>query len=377
MRISGLELIEIRIPLKRPFVTHRGVRAVRRILLVRVEGSEGQEGWGECAAGEEPSYTYETTETARHILQQFLLPHLVDREIGGPEDLRRVSGPIRGHPMAKAAAEGAIWDLQAKELQVPLWELLGGSRTPVPVGVSLGLHSDLDELVETVGACVARGYARIKLKIQPGHDIDPVRRVRDHFPSIRLSVDANGSYGLEDTEDLKKLDGFGLLLIEQPLGYRDLADHARLQGILSTPICLDESIRGEEDVHLALELGACRVVTVKPAALGGLTSARTVHDLCQRRAVPAWVGGMLESGIGRAHNLALATLPAFHLPGDLSESSRYLESDIVNAAPVMVDGRMLPLEEPGIGIRPDRERIRALAVASEIFGRVKARVVCR
>ncbi len=375
MRISGLELIEIRLPLRTPFVTHLGVRAERRTLLVRAEGSDGEEGWGECVAGEDPSYTYETTGTARHILGEFLLPRLVGVEIKGPDDLREVNRPVRGHPMAKAALEGAVWDLQAKEIGLPLWELLGGSGRSVRVGVSLGLHADADELVRTVGSYLARGYARVKLKIRPGHDIEPVRRVRARFPDLALSVDANGSYGIEDTDRLRELDAFDLLLVEQPLGHRDLADHARLQASLATPICLDESIRCEEDLRLAADLGACRVATVKAPALGGLASARAVHDFCLERGIPAWVGGMLETGIGRAQNLALATLPGFSLPGDLSESRRYWESDIVDPPFSLADGEMHPSRAPGIGVQPERERIAELAVASATFGRVDAPVV--
>ena len=376
MRISGLELIEIRLPLRTPFVTHLGVRSDRRVLLVRVEGSEGEEGWGECGAGEDPSYTYETTETARHILEEFLLPRLVGLEVEGPNDFREAAGAVRGHPTAKAALEGALWDLQAKELGLPLWELLGGSGRSVRVGVSLGLHADADELVRTVESYLARGYARVKLKIRPGHDIDPVRRVRERFPMLPLSVDANGSYKIEDTGRLQELDAFGLLLVEQPLGYRDLAGHARLQASLSTPICLDESIRCEEDLRLAVEFGACRVATVKAPTLGGLASARAAHDFCLERGLPAWVGGMLETGIGRAQNLALATLPGFSIPGDISESSRYWESDIVDPPFSLVDGEMRPSSAPGIGVQPERERIAELAVASETFGRVDAPVIC-
>ena len=376
MRISGIELIEICLPLRTPFVTHLGVRGDRRILLVRVEGAEGSEGWGECGAGEDPSYTYETTGTARHILEEFLLPRLAGLEIEGPDDLREVTGGVRGHPAAKAALEGALWDLQAKELGLPLWELLGGSGQSVRVGVSLGLHANTDELVRTVESYIARGYARVKLKIRPGHDIEPVRRVRERFPDLPLSVDANGSYRIEDTARLKELDGLGLLLIEQPLGHRDLADHARLQASLSTPICLDESIRCEEDLRLAADLGACRVATVKAPALGGLASARAVHDFCLERGLPAWVGGMLETGIGRAHNLALATLPGFSLPGDISESRRYWESDIVDPPFSLLDGELHPSGAPGIGVQPARGRIAELAVAGETFGRVGAPVVC-
>lgn len=375
MRISGLELVEIRLPLRTPFVTHLGVRSERRILLVRAESAEAEEGWGECAAGEDPSYTYETTETARHVLEEFLLPRLAGSEIGGAEDLRALTGSVRGHPAAKAALEGALWDLQARERGLPLWELLGGSGRSLRVGVSLGLCADARELVRTVGAYLARGYARVKLKIRPGQDLEPVRAVRERFPDLTLSVDANGSYGLEDIARLKELDAFGLHLIEQPLGHTDLAGHARLQEVLSTPVCLDESIRCEEDLRLAVRLGACRVATVKPPALGGLASARSAHDHCVKHGIPAWVGGMLDAGIGKAQNLALATLPGFSLPGDLAESARHWEADIVDPPFSLVEGAMHLPRAPGIGVRPDRERIAGLAVGSARFGRLEAPVV--
>ena len=375
MRISGLELIEIRLPLKEPFATSYGAWSSRRVLLLRAEGSEGEEGWGECVAGEDPSYTYETTETAWHVLGQFIVPTLIGHEIQGPEDIESAGAAVRGHPMAKAAVEMASWDLQAKELGVPLWELLGGSRAPIAVGVSLGLQSDEDTLLRKVDACMARGYARVKLKIRPGEDVGPVRAVRERFPTIRLSVDANGAYTLADASGLRELDAFDLVMVEQPLGYQDFADHARLQELIDTPICLDESIRCESDVRLALDLGACRVVTIKPGPVGGLASARAIHDLCKERGVPAWCGGMLESGVGRAHNLSLATLPGFSLPGDISESRRYWDQDIVSPEFTLHEEKMEPRLEPGIGVEPDRERIKGLAVRHEVFGKVSHPVV--
>ena len=375
MRISAWELIEIRLPLREPFTASFGSRSDRRILLVRLEGDEGGEGWGECVAGEEPSYSYETTETAWHILHQYVLPALLRREILGPEDAASGLSTVRGHPMAKAAAEMAVWDIQAKDLDVPLWELLGGSNSGVPVGVSLGLEPNDDALVEKIGEYLTKGYARVKVKIEPGRDIDIVRAVRDEFPTIQLIADANASYTLADAARLMELDAFDLLMLEQPLGHEDLRDHAQLQRILDTPICLDESIRSEEDVRLALELGACQVVSVKPGPIGGLASARAVHNLCVEQAVPAWCGGMLESGIGRAHNLSLATLPGFSLPGDISESGRYWERDIVRPEFTLGNGRMIPSSGPGIGVEPDRERIRQLAVRCAASGKLTRPVV--
>ena len=375
MRISGLELIEIRLPLRESFTASFGSRSHRRILLLRLEGSEMEEGLGECVAGEDPSYSYETTETVWHILNRFILPMVLGCEIQGPEDIATVSAAVRGHPMAKAAVEMAVWDLQAKELGVPLWELLGGSGSPVPVGVSVGIQPDDAALLQKADEYLARGYARVKLKIKPGRDVNTVRAVRERFPVAQLSVDANAAYTLADAALLKELDAFGLLMVEQPLGCQDFTDHSRLQELLDTPICLDESIRSEGDARLALELGACQVVSVKPGPVGGLASARAIHNLCVERGVPAWCGGMLESGIGRAHNLCLATLPGFSLPGDISESRRYWDQDIVSPEFTLDQGQMMPPVEPGIGVEPDRDRIRRLAVRHVSYGRLHRPVV--
>ncbi len=369
MRISGLELIEIRLPLREPFVSSFGSRSERCILLLRLEGSKGQEGWSECVAGEDPSYSYETTETAWHILNRYILPSVLGPEVLGPEDLQNATAAVRGHPMAKAAMEMAAWDLQAKELGVPLWELLGGGAAPVPVGVSVGLQPE-DSLLHKVEEYLARGYSRIKLKIEPGRDVDTVRAVRHRFPAAQLSVDANGAYTLGDASRLKELDAHDLSMVEQPLERTDLRGHVELQEILDTPICLDESIRSEGDARLALELGACQIVTVKAGPSGGLASARAIHDLCLARGVPAWCGGMLESGIGRAHNLCLATLPGFSLPGDISESRRYWDQDVVTPEFTLAEGQMKPSTSPGIGVAPDRDRIRGLAVRHTAFGRL-------
>jgi O-succinylbenzoate synthase len=370
VRVAGIELIELRLPLQEPFATGTGSRSTRRILLVRIEGEEGADGWGECVAGEAPTYTYETTETAWHVLSEFILPPLTGREILGPEEIAPSAGRIRGHPMAKAAAEMAVWDLQAKELGAPLWELLGGSGEAVEVGVVVGFQPTEEALLERVRGHVEAGYARIKLKIEPGRDIGPVRAVRDRFPDVPLMVDASCSYALSDVPRLRELDPFRLTMIEQPLGDEDLREHAILQAEIETPICLDESIRSADDTLLALQIGACRIVNVKPGRVGGLANAKAIHDVCRSREVPLWCGGMLESGIGRAHNLALATLPGFTLPGDISESRRYWERDLVTPEFELENGRLAVPQGPGIGVEPDRERIRDLAVRTAAFGRL-------
>jgi o-succinylbenzoate synthase len=367
MKIHRIELREIRLPLREPFAISSGTRLERRILLLTLEG-EGEEGWGECVAAEDPGYSYETTDTAWHILTGFLLPGLAGREILGPEEVFRHAPHVRGHPMAKAAVEMAVWDLQAKVVGAPLWELLGASGAPVPVGVSIGLQPDDFALLRRVEEYLEEGYRRIKLKIRPGRDVAMLQAVRDRFPEAPLMADANSAYTLDDLSLLKELDALELLMIEQPLGHEDLLDHARLQAELRTPICLDESIRSVSDLELALELGSGRIVNVKPGRVGGLAEARAIHDFSRARGIPVWCGGMLESGIGRAFNVALAGLPGFTLPGDLSGSRRYWMEDIVTPEWVPEDGTLAPGEGPGIGVTPNRIRIDTLTVRSASFG---------
>jgi len=366
MKPTRIELREIRLPLREVFEISTGARQNRRILLIRVEG-EGATGWGECVAAEDPGYSYETTETAWHVLTEFLLPELVGHEVLGPEDVMGSVPWFRGHPMARAGVEMAIWDLHAKLLEMPLWDFVGGSSDPVPVGVSVGLQADVDTLLRGVEGYLDEGYARIKVKIKPGRDVEMLRKVRRHFPDTPLMADANSAYTLLDLDRLRELDELELTMIEQPLGHEDLLDHSRLQAELKTPICLDESIRSVGDARLALELGSCRIINIKPGRVGGLAEARAIHDLCRERDVPVWCGGMLESGIGRAHNLALATLPGFTLPGDISASRRYWERDIVVPEFELVNGALIPPEGPGIGVEPDMERIEELTVRRQVF----------
>jgi len=359
MKVLRVELREIHLRLKERFEISTGGWDLRRILLLRME-SEGGEAWSECVAAEAPNYSYETPETAWHILTDYVLPAVVGREIDGARDILGPVSWIRGHPMALAAVEMGVWGLEAAERGIPLRDLLGGTRKAVPVGVSVGLQGTDEDLLRQVEARVASGYRKIKLKIKPGRDVDMVRSVRERFPEVPLMADANSSYSLADASRLADLDDLGLMMIEQPLAYDDLREHALLQGRLKTPICLDESIVSPGHARLALELGAGRIINIKPGRVGGFANSVAIHDLCSENGVPVWCGGMLESGVGRAYNLALASLPNFTLPGDISESRRYWEEDIVEPEFTMSDGMMPVPEGPGIGVTVRVDRVEEL-----------------
>lgn len=366
MKIEGAELREIPMRLKEYFEISSGGQQDRRILLLRLRG-EGLEGWGECVAGEEPGYSYETTETAWHVLTEFILPAVVGVRFEDPEE---VLGPVRwvrGHRMAKAAVEMAAWDLAARRDGVSLAAKLGGTRERVPVGVSVGLQKSDEALHAKVAGYVADGYARVKIKIKPGRDVEMLAGLRQRFPHLPLMADANSAYTLADAPRLQELDALGLTMIEQPLAHDDFLQHARLQGQVATPICLDESIGSVGDMELALELGSCRIVNIKPGRVGGHASSLRIHDLMRSRGFPVWCGGMLESGVGRAHNVALASLPGFTLPGDISASRRYWEQDIVFPEFEVHDGHMGVPTGPGIGVEVDTERLGRLVVREATF----------
>lgn len=362
MNVERAELFLLPLRLREPFRSSRGATHDRPVLLIALHG-EGVVGWGECVAQAAPSYSHETVETAWHVLTEWILPAVVGHEHASAAAVACATGWIRGHPMARGAVEMAAWDLAAKRSGLPLHEALGGERRPVPAGIALGLEPDDEAVVERVGAALARGYRRVKLKIEPGRDLTLLRAVRERFPDAPLSADANGAYTLDDLPPPREIDALGLLMLEQPLPPEDLLGHARLQATLATPVCLDESIGSAATARLALELGSCSVINVKPGRVGGLGPAREIHDLCRMRGVPVWCGGMLESGIGRAHDVALATLPGFTLPGDLSPSDRYWERDLVHPEWRMSDGALVPPMGPGIGVEPDRRWIERAAVS--------------
>ena len=368
MRLKGCTLRELRMPLVTPFETSMDLTDVRRIILVEAN-VDGVTGWGECVAGETPSYSPETTETAWHILRDFIWPLLKGKEFASASEVWGMLAWVRGHNMAKAALESAIWDAEAKQKGVPLWKLLGGQRQEIASGASIGIKASLEELVRAVKVELEAGYQRIKIKIKPGIDVEPVRRLRKEFPTIKLMVDANSAYRAEEWPLLKELESFYLMMMEQPLGWDDLYGHVELQKKLETPICLDECIHTDEQAKAAIALGACRIINIKMGRVGGHTVARRIHDLCQESGVPVWCGGMLESGIGRAHNIALSTLPNFRLPGDVAASKRYWTEDIVEPEVVVSSrGTITVPTGPGIGYEPRLNRIEALTARKEVLG---------
>ena len=328
MKVDAITLREIRMPLVHFFETSFGRTTERRILLVTAH-CEGVDGWGECTAGEHPFYSEESVETAWYVLSKYLAPAVLGRELASARDAASLMAQVREHRMAKAALENALWDAEARQRSVPLWKLLGGTRRHIPCGVSIGIQGTIDELLEKIAVELAAGYRRIKVKVKPGWDLEVLERVRGRWPEITLSCDANSAYTLDQVEHLRKFDQFRLLMIEQPLWSDDLYFHARLQKQLATAICLDESIRTARDADTALDLGACRIINIKLGRVGGFSEARRVHDVCQARRIPVWCGGMLESGVGRVHNIALSTLANFSLPGDVSASKRYWKEDII------------------------------------------------
>jgi O-succinylbenzoate synthase len=338
---------------------------VRRVLLIEAV-VDGVAGWGECVAGETPSYSPETTETAWHVLHDHLWPTLKGQQFGSAKDVGDLLAWVRGHNMAKAGLESAIWDAEAKQKRVPLAKLLGGVHEEVASGVSIGIKASLEELLRAVEVELEAGYQRIKIKIKPGYDLAPVEFLRTKLPAIKLMVDANSAYTLADASLLRKLDQFYLMMIEQPLGWDDLYAHVELQKELQTPICLDECIHTEQQARAAIELGACRIINIKLGRVGGYTAARRIHDLCEQSGVPVWCGGMLESGIGRAHNIALSTLPNFTLPGDVTASRRYWVEDIIEPeVAVSRRGTIRVPDGPGIGFTPRLDLIEKLTVRRE------------
>lgn len=368
MKLASVEMIEIRLPLLHFFETSFGRTTERRIVLVHVSDVDGAEGWGECTAGEGPFYSEEWTQTAWHTLKTFLAPLILGRDIKRAADIFDGMKIVRGHRMAKAALETACWDLEAKREGTPLWRHFGGTQIEIPCGVSIGIQGNIESLLEKIALELSAGYKRIKIKIKPGWDVKVLEHVRARFPDIQLMVDANSAYDAADYELLRSLDRFDLMMIEQPLAYDDIFNHAGLQKQLTTSICLDESIRTPEDAKHAIELKACRIINLKLGRVGGHSPAKRVETVCRDEGVAVWCGGMLESGIGRAHNIAMATLAGFTLPGDVSASRRYWEEDLIDPEVTVTErGTIIPPESAGIGYRVRRERIDDLTTRREVI----------
>ena len=367
LQLERIELREIELPLKWPFETSFGRTTRRRILIVRVFDKDGASGYGECVAAENPFYNHETIDTAWLITAQYVAPLLAAARVESAAKVCQALSVIRENRMAKAGVEAAIWDLEAKIAQAPLWQHIKGTRDEITCGVSIGLQSSTEALLDKVSREVESGYQRIKIKIKPGKDVQLVEAIRKQFPGITLSVDANSAYQIDtDTPLLKRLDDYNLLMIEQPLAPGDLVDHSKLQRELRTPICLDESIVCLTNARHAHELGACRIINIKLGRVGGYSEAKAIQAFAQEHDMPVWCGGMLEAGIGRAHNIALSTLPGFTLPGDVSASERYWEEDIIEP-PVTVsrEGTIKAPTGHGIGYEVNEARIEALTVRRE------------
>jgi O-succinylbenzoate synthase len=367
MRIEAAELSIVRLPLVTPFETSFGRMTAREFVLVALR-SDGATGWGECVADVDPFYSSETTATAWHVMAQYLVPVMLASAPAHPRECGALWHQVRGHRMAKAALEMAAWDLFARQQGRPLCEVLGAPARPIASGVSIGIQPSIGQLVDRVAHELRAGYQRIKIKIKPGWDAEPVRAIREAFGGVRLMVDANAAYTDADAASLQALDAFDLMMIEQPLDYDDLVHHARLQPRLTTPICLDESIKGPRVAVDALDMAACRVINIKPGRMGGFGPSIDVHDACRARDIPVWHGGMLESGIGRVHNLHLSCLPGFTLPGDIAASKRYFDRDLIDPpVELCADGTVGVPAGPGTGVEPVARRLADATLRREVF----------
>jgi O-succinylbenzoate synthase len=358
-----MTLYHLRMPLVSPFETSFGREVDRECVLIALN-AEGLTGYGECVATRDPGYNYETAGTAWHILKDFVAPLLLGQDVVDAADFQRRVDGIRGHQLAKAGVEMALWDLLGKRDGISLKEMFAGIRDKVEVGVSIGIQESASALVRTAEAYVAQGYNRLKIKIKPGRDVEDTSAVRKAFPAIRLQVDANSAYSLETAETLKPLDDLDLLLIEQPLFEDDIWDHRKLQAQLKTPVCLDESVVSPRHARYAIEMEACRIINIKPGRVGGLSQGLEIHEMCRAQDMPVWCGGMLETGVGRASNLAIASLPGFTLPGDISASDRYYQRDITNERfRLNPDSTIDVPTGPGLGITIDEQALGQFTLA--------------
>lgn len=361
MEITRITLRHIKMDLLYPFTTSVGTEYDKEIIVVEATGKSGKSGWGESVSIVQPMYNEETVQTNWHIMNDFLIPLLMKAPINHPDDITERFSFVRGNFNAKAAIEGAIWDLYAKEKNESLAKVLGGTKEKIEVGVSVGIQTTELKLLQQIENYLQEGYRRIKVKIKPEWDIKILKSIRKHFPQINLMADANCAYTLNDIDHLRALDEFNLMMIEQPLAHDDIIDHAKLQAKLETPLCLDESIHSAEDARKAIELGSCRIINLKIGRVGGLTESKKIHDVCLEKGVPVWCGGMLEAGIGRAHNLAITSLANFTLPGDTAPSAHYWKKDIISPEVEMKDGYIYLPATPGIGYEPNLDMIEEIS----------------
>jgi o-succinylbenzoate synthase len=367
VKLEQITVRHIKMPMKAPFSTSFGTIDEKEFLLIEAKDQSGTVGWGEAVAFVAPWYTEETLKTTWHMLEDFLIPILLHKEIGHPDEVSTLFSSIRRNCMAKASIEGAIWDIYAQQTKQSLAQALGGDKERIEVGVSVGIQSSTEALIDLLKGHVNKGYKRVKVKIKPGHDVEVIRAIRAEMPDLPLMVDANSAYTLDDMNVLQQLDAFNLLMIEQPLAVDDIVDHAKLQRKLTTPICLDESITSYEDARKAIELGSCGVINIKIGRVGGLTEARRIHDLCEENNIPVWCGGMLEAGIGRAHNIALTSLSNFVLPGDTAGSSHYWYEDIITPEVIVEDGYIHVPQTAGIGYTHNMKVIDKLTISKKVY----------
>jgi len=361
MKIKSIELIEINLPLVHFFETSFGRTYERRIILTRVLDEDGVAGWGECTAGETPSYSDEWTDSCWQVLEKILSPMVLGAEVENAAQIWDLMKNIRGNRMSKAAIETACWDLEAKKNSVPLWKHLGGVNQEISCGVSIGIQDSIEQLLEKIQTEIDAGYQRIKIKISPKWDYEVIKKVREHFGDIPLMGDANSAYTLDDIDKLKSLDEFNLMMLEQPLPHDDIIDHAKLQREIKTPICLDEPIKSPEDARKAIELKSGKIINLKNGRVGGHNQSQKIEKICREAGIPVWCGGMLESGIGRAHNIAISTLKGYTMPGDVSASKRYWHEDIIEpAVEVSENGTIIAPEKAGIGFEVKENLIEKL-----------------
>lgn len=367
MSLDKVVLHRLKMQLKTPFTTSFGSFLDKEFFIIEITDKSGHHGFGESVAFLSPWYSPETVETNAHIMKDFLIPLLQENPIDHPVDVSDTFSVVKGNNMAKAGLECAVWDLYAKQHNLPLATVLGGEKKEVDVGISIGIQPTTSDLLHVIDTHVEEGYKRIKLKIKPGSDIDVIREVRNEFPDVPVMVDANSAYGLADIDHLRELDTFNLMMIEQPFAQDNMIDHATLQTTINTPLCLDESIHSLEDAKQAVALGSCEVINIKIGRVGGLTEAKKIHDYCKAKNVPVWCGGMLEAGVGRAHNIALTTLPQFTLPGDTSGSRRYWEKDIITPEVTAQNGVIKIPRNPGIGYDIDRKSLEKFTIQYDTF----------